>query len=269
MHDMWRESENGTCRPKKKTGGIKPWIYTKICLGTFMFNFIIIYIYIYGHPPHDPIVCFIHQKALEKTVFLLHTLLQKCDPKILKKVIDKTYRKQKTKKPKNQKTKKPFTSCSIDICTVFFQADWWWWAYGYGERWAGAPWIKSFHLKLHAFILSAGLQVWSVLIVLVASRLSAELSPVCFINTASGSMTTACLRHRLAYMVSGYRADCRQPSHHRRHSSPQTRMMSCFLGHLLVHHQWLRQRRFSGLKQAFNANWVCMVVCSIQCPSTY
>ena len=104
----------------------------------------------------------------------------------------------------------PFTSCSIDICTVFFQADWWWWAYGYGERWAGAPWIKSFHLKLHAFILSAGLQVWSVLIVLVASRLSAELSPVCFINTASGSMTTACLRHRLAYMVSGYRADCRR-----------------------------------------------------------
>ena len=80
-------------------------------------------------------------------------------------------------------------------------------------------------------------------------------------------MTTACLRHRLAYMVSGYRADCRQPSHHRRHSSPQTRMMSCFLGHLLVHHQWLRQRRFSGLKQTFNANWVCMVICSIQCPT--
>ena len=80
-------------------------------------------------------------------------------------------------------------------------------------------------------------------------------------------MTTACLRHRLAYMVSGYRADCRQPSHHRRHSSPQTRMMSCFLGHLLVHHQWLRQRRFSGLKQTFNANWACMVVCSIQCPT--
>ena len=50
----------------------------------------------------------------------------------------------------------------------------------------------------------------------LASRLSAELSPVCFINTASGSMTTACLRHRLAYMVSVYRADCRQPSHHRR-----------------------------------------------------
>ena len=36
-------------------------------------------------------------------MFLLHTLLQKCDPKILKKVIDKTYRKQKNKKPKNQK----------------------------------------------------------------------------------------------------------------------------------------------------------------------
>ena len=35
-------------------------------------------------------------------MFLLHTLLQKCDPKILKKVIDKTYRK-----PKKQKTKKP------------------------------------------------------------------------------------------------------------------------------------------------------------------
>ena len=58
-------------------------------------------IYIYGHPPHDPIVCFIHQKTLENTVFLLHTLLQKCDPKILKKVIDKTYRK-----PKKQKTQK-------------------------------------------------------------------------------------------------------------------------------------------------------------------
>ena len=35
-------------------------------------------------------------------MFLLHTLLQKCDPKILKKVIDKTYRK-----PKKQKNKKP------------------------------------------------------------------------------------------------------------------------------------------------------------------
>ena len=61
-----------------------------------------LYIYIYGHPPaHDLIVCFIHQKTLENTVFLLHTLLQKCDPKILKKVIDKTYRK-----PKKQKTQK-------------------------------------------------------------------------------------------------------------------------------------------------------------------
>ena len=29
-------------------------------------------------------------------------------------------------------------------------------------------------------------------------------------------MTTACLRHRLAYMVSGYRAGCRYPSHPRR-----------------------------------------------------
>jgi len=74
-----------------------------------------IYIYIWS-PPHDPIVCFIHQKTLGKTVFLLHTLLQKCDPNILKKVIDKTYRKPKktkqTKKidqqenPKQTKTKK-------------------------------------------------------------------------------------------------------------------------------------------------------------------
>ena len=45
-----------------------------------------IYIYIYGHPPsHDPIVCFIHQKTLENTVFLLHTRFKNATQKYLKK----------------------------------------------------------------------------------------------------------------------------------------------------------------------------------------
>ena len=68
-----------------------------------------IYIYIWS-PPHDPIVCFIHQKTLENTVFLLHTLLQKCDPKILKHVIDKTYRKPKKKIKTNIPTGDPKTT---------------------------------------------------------------------------------------------------------------------------------------------------------------
>jgi len=98
----------GHVGPKRKLEVLNHEYTPKYVLGPLcLISSSYIYIYIYGHPPHDPIVCFIHQKALEKTVFLLHTLLQKCDPKILKKVIDKTYRKQKTKKPKNQKNKKP------------------------------------------------------------------------------------------------------------------------------------------------------------------